>query len=202
MQEGEKNLMSTSTDNAAIEEFASAFRGAKLLWALRALAALVIGVLVLVWPQSTINILAVLLGIYFAVLGVIRIVTGIADKELNGGGRVANLIIGALVLAGGVIVIRNPFETAVFVVLLIGVSWIFEGVATLIDTARGHGDGVSIVVGLLIAIAGVLIILFADGVTIAYAIFFGITLIVVGILDLVLLFRVSSAVKKAKKAVA
>jgi uncharacterized membrane protein HdeD (DUF308 family) len=189
--------MASSSETPVAEELASAFRGAKLVWALRAIAALVIGVLVLVWPQSTVSILAVLLGIYFVVLGILRVIAGITDKDLNGGGRVANLIIGALVLAGGVIVIRNPFETAVFVVLLIGVSWIFEGIATLVDTARGHGDGVSIVIGILIAIAGVLIILFADGVAIGYAIFFGVTLIVVGILDLVLLFRVGSAVKQA-----
>lgn|GEM_PF-3170011 len=50
--------------------------------------------------------------------------------------------------------------------------------------------------GILIALAGVLVILFADGVTVAYALFFGFTLIVVGILDLVLLFLMSGAVKR------
>ena len=80
--------------------------------------------------------------------------------------------------------------------LLVGVAWIFEGIATLVDTARGNGDGLSIVGGILIALAGVLVILFADGVTVAYALFFGFTLIVVGILDLVLLFLMSGAVKR------
>ena len=171
-------------------ELTSVFRLARLVWGIRAAAALIIGVLVLVWPQSTINILAVLLGIYFVILGIVRLILGFADKDLNGGGRVANFILGAVVLAAGVIVIRNPFETAVFIVILIGISWIFEGVATLIDTARGNGTGLSIGIGILIALAGVLVILFADGVTIAYAIFFGITLIAVGILDFILLFTV------------
>ena len=108
---------------------------------------------VLVWPQATVSILAILLGIYFVILGVVRVIQGFVDKDLNGGGKAANFIIGALILAAGVIVIKNPFETAVFIVLLVGISWIFEGIATLVDTARGHGDGVSILIGILIALA-------------------------------------------------
>ncbi len=176
---------------------ADLFRKTRTVWAIRAVAALVIGVLVLVWPQATVSILAVLLGLYFVILGVVRVVQGFVDKDLNGGGKVANFIIGGLILAAGVVVVRNPFETAVFIVLLVGISWIFEGIATLVDTARGHGDAVSIVIGILIALAGVVVVLFAPAATTAYAVFFGIILIVVAVLDLVLLFTVGRAIKKA-----
>jgi len=186
--------MATTTDN----QLAGLFRQTRTVWAIRAAAALIIGVLVLVWPQSTVSILAILLGIYFVILGVVRVIQGFADKDLNGGGKAANFIIGALILAAGVIVIKNPFETAVFIVLLVGISWIFEGVATLVDTARGNGDGVSIVIGILIALAGVVVVLFAPAATTAYAIFFGIVLIIVAILDFVLLFTIGRALKKAK----
>jgi len=155
-----------------VDQIASLFKPTRTVWAIRAIVA--------------------------TVIGIIRIVQGFVDKELNGGGRAVNFIIGALILAGGVIVIRNPFETAVFIVLLIGIGWIFEGVATLIDTARSNGAGLSAVIAILIALAGVLVILFADGVTLAYAIFFGISLLVVGVLDLVLLFTVGCHLAKAK----
>ena len=185
--------MSTSVE----KPLADLFRKTRTVWAIRAVAALVIGVLVLVWPQATVSILAVLLGLYFVILGVVRVVQGFVDKDLNGGGKVANFIIGGLILAAGVVVVRNPFETAVFIVLLVGISWIFEGIATLVDTARGHGDAVSIVIGILIALAGVVVVLFAPAATTAYAVFFGIILIVVAVLDLVLLFTVGRAIKKA-----
>ena len=184
--------MSTSTDN----DLASFFRQNRTVWAIRAAAALIIGILVLVWPQSTVSILAVLLGIYFAILGIVRIIQGFVDKDLNGGGRVANIILGAVILVAGIVVIRNPFATAVFIVIIVGVSWVFEGIATLVDTARGNGSGVSILIGILIALAGVVVVLFAPAATTAYAIFFGITLIVVAILDFVLLFTVGRAIKK------
>lgn len=187
--------MAESTEISS--EISSLFRQAKVVWGIRAAISLVIGILVLVWPHATVSILAVLLGIYFIVLGIIRVVSGIVDKDLNGGGRVANLIIGGLILAAGVIVVRNPFETAVFIVIIIGISWIFEGIATLVDSARGNGTTVSTIVGGLIAVAGVLVVLFADGATVAYAIFFGITLIAVALLDAVLLFTVGRAVAKA-----
>lgn len=187
------------SEKSGIDELTGVFRQTRIVWGIRAVVALIVGVLVLVWPQSTVGVLAVLLGIYFVILGIVRVVQGFTDRDLNGGGKAANFILGAIILAAGVIVIRNPFETAVFIVILIGISWIFEGVATLIDTARGKGSGLSIVIGILIALAGVLVILFADGVTVAYAVFFGITLIVVGILDLVLLFTVGKAIAKARR---
>ncbi|MGX5681335.1 DUF308 domain-containing protein [Schumannella luteola] len=187
------------SQNPGASSLTSLFRQSRIVWGIRAAVALVVGVLVLVWPQSTVAVLATLLGIYFAILGIIRIVQGIADKELNGGGRAANIILGALVLVLGVVVIRNPFETAVFLVILVGISWIFEGVATLLETARGRGSVLSTVIGILIAAAGVLVIFLADGVAVAYAVFFGITLIVVGILDFVLLFTVGRAIARADR---
>ena len=191
--------MSDLVDSENIDDLKSAFRSAKVAWIIRAVLALVIGLAVLWWPKSTVSVIAVLLGIYFLVLGVVRIVEAITDKNLNGGGRIANFIIGGLILAAGVVVIRNPFATAAFVVLIIGVTWIFEGIATLVDTARGNGDWISIVIGLLITAAGVLVVLFNDGVAVAYAVFFGITLIVVAVLDLVLYFRVNSYLKSVKE---
>ena len=188
------------SDTSGTAELTSVFRQARIVWGIRAAAALIIGILVIAQPSATITVLAVLLGIYFVILGFVRVVQGFIDKDLNGGGRAANFILGAVILAAGVIVIRNPFETAVFVVILIGISWIFEGVATLIDTARGNGSGLSIVIGILIALAGVLVILFADGVTVAYAIFFGVALIAVGVLDFILLFTVGRRVAAAAKA--
>lgn len=62
--------MSTTTEN----QLAGLFRQSRTVWAIRAAAALIIGILVLVWPQATVSILAILLGIYFVILGVVRVV--------------------------------------------------------------------------------------------------------------------------------
>ncbi|HPM52210.1 MAG TPA: DUF308 domain-containing protein, partial [Rhodoglobus sp.] len=94
--------MSTTTENQLV----GLFRQSRTVWAIRAAAALIIGILVLVWPQATVSILAILLGIYFVILGVVRVIQGFVDKDLNGGGKAANFIIGALILAAGVIVIK------------------------------------------------------------------------------------------------
>jgi uncharacterized membrane protein HdeD (DUF308 family) len=178
-------------------EIADVFRKEKVVWAVRAVSALVIGILVLVWPQSTAAIVGVLLGLYFIILGVLRVIQGFVDKDLNGGGRAANFILGAVVLAAGIVVLKNPFATAVFVVILIGISWIFEGIATVASAARGNGGFGTVVVGLLIAVAGLVVIFFAPAATAAFAIFLGIAMIAVGILSLALLFTVGREIKKA-----
>ena len=96
----------------------------------------------------------------------------------------------------GIVVMRNPALTAVIIVVVIGISWILEGIATVAGAASGQGNWVTVVLGLLVAIAGVLVVIFADGALIAYAWLIGLTLIVVGIIGIITFFVARSALKR------
>ncbi len=89
------------------------------------------------------------MGIFFVILGVIRIVQALVAKDITGGAKAANIIIGGLVFAAGIIAIRNPLETAVFIVLLVGVTvayGVFFGI-TLVAAIAAVAVGLFLVFG-------------------------------------------------------
>ena len=138
-------------------------------WLVRAAISIILGVLVLVWPQSTVNIIAILAGLYFVLLGVIRLVEGIFAKGATGSTRTANIVL----------------------------SWVLEGIATVAAAAAGQGNAFTVVLGLLVALAGVLVVIFADGALIAWAILIGIALLAVGVIEVILFFVARSTAKRA-----
>lgn len=166
-------------------------------WLVRAAVTIVLGILVLVWPDKTWPVVTFFAGIAIVVLGGLRLVEGIASKTATPAAKTANIVLGALVLILGIVVMRNPALTAVIAIVIIGLSWVLEGVATVAAAATGEGGWVAVVLGLLVALAGVLVVIFADGALIAAAVLVGIALIAVGILEIILFFVARSAVKSA-----
>ncbi|TFD51566.1 hypothetical protein E3T55_07555 [Cryobacterium frigoriphilum] len=144
--------------------------GARIAFAVSGFLALVLGVLVLAWPEVTLAAVALLFGLYFVASGVVRIVRGIAMSGTLGS-RVLAILFGVLLLVAGIITIRNPLNSLLVLGLLIGLCWIVEGVAALVETApdssRWFGTllgAVSVVAGIVVLVApleslGVLVIL-------------------------------------------
>lgn len=179
------------------EAIAKTLRRASAWWLVRAALSIVIGVLVLIWPDKALGVIAFLAGIYFVVLGALRVLEGILAKDAGAAAKTANIVLGALVLVLGVVVARNPELTWLIIVVIVGISWILEGIATVASVATGHGGSwPTVVLGLLVAVAGVLVVVFADGAVIAYAVLIGIALIAVGLLEVVLFFAARSALKR------
>ncbi|MFC5931005.1 HdeD family acid-resistance protein [Cryobacterium melibiosiphilum] len=144
--------------------------GARLAFGISGVLAVVMGVLVLAWPEATLAVAALLFGLYFLVSGALRIVRGVAMSG-SLGGRVLGILFGVLLVIAGIVTIRNPLNSLVVLGLVIGISWIVEGVAALVETApdssRWFGTllaAVSVVAGIVVLVApleslGVLVIL-------------------------------------------
>ena len=62
---------------------------------------LILGIVLLFWPEKTIAVLAVFLGIYFLVAGVLRLGVGIFSRGMSGGSRALNIILGVLLIFVG-----------------------------------------------------------------------------------------------------
>lgn len=188
--------MSDQTVEQLSSTVVSSLKRASGWWLVRAAVSIVIGVLVLVWPDKSINVLAFLAGIAFVFLGVVRVIEGIFTKDASAAAKTANIILGALVLVLGIVVMRNPGLTAIVIMVVIGISWILEGIATVAGAATGQGNWVTVVLGVLVAIAGVVVVIFADTALTLYAWLIGLTLIAVGIIGVITFFVARSALKR------
>ncbi|NWF30944.1 DUF308 domain-containing protein [Streptomyces sp. PKU-EA00015] len=133
--------------------------GRSWTWLLAAaLATLVPGVLVLVWPEATLHIVAVLIGLNLLVTGAFRFV-GVFARA--GHERLPGLLLAVLYVLAGVLCLRNPLQTIAALSLIVGVVWVLSGILTLY-TALATEDlphrGVVLGAAVLGIVAGIVVL--------------------------------------------
>lgn len=159
--------------------------GIRVAFAVSGVVAISIGAILLVWTEATLTVIAVLFGLYFVISGVVRIVRGAASTGSAAGGRVLNIVLGVLVLILGILAIRNPEGSLAVLGLLVGIVWIVEGVAALMEYTTDSSRWPGILLGVVGILAGV-IVLFAPVETIGVLVTIGgIMLIISGLVQLV-----------------
>ncbi|MFC8145575.1 HdeD family acid-resistance protein [Streptomyces paradoxus] len=94
-----------------------------------AVATLVPGILLLVWPEATLHVVAVLMGLYLLAAGAFRFVTTFARQEQ--GHRLPSLLLAVLYVLAGVLCLRNPLQTITALSLIVGLVWLVSGILTL-----------------------------------------------------------------------
>ena len=163
--------------------------------------ALILGVVLLFWPEKTLGVLAIFLGLYFLVAGVLRLGVGIFSRGMRGGSRALNIILGVLLIFVGIVALKNVSAAAVtlviFAVAFIGVGWIIEGVMALAEAGRSGSAGWSIAFGILSIIAGIIVLVLPVGSATVLILFASIALIVLGIIGIVRAFTFGREVLKA-----
>lgn len=148
--------------------------------------------MVLVWPSATVSLVAILVGLYFLVSGAIRLGRGVFMKGGTIGGRVLGILLGVLLVVTGIVAIRNPLNTLVVLGLVIGISWIVEGVGAIVETAPDSSKWFETLFGAISVVAGIVVLLSPlDGVAIL-AVIAGIFLVVSGIMQVVQAFTLGA----------
>jgi uncharacterized membrane protein HdeD (DUF308 family) len=150
-------------------------------------AAVVIGLLVLVWPSQTLRVVGVLFGIYLLVSGVMEIMLAFVPG-LRGGARFLSALTGVLSILLGLVSFRGAAESILLLALWIGFSWLITGITRAV--AAGSSPylpyrGWQIFGGILLAIGGIIVIVAPFESIFALAVFSGIWLIVIGIWQIV-----------------
>ncbi|MBO0897199.1 MULTISPECIES: HdeD family acid-resistance protein [Arthrobacter] len=162
-------------------------RGIRTGMVVTGVLSVVLGALVLFWPGATLDVIAVLFGLYFVVAGAVRVVTGLVTPLL-GGLRVLNILIGLLLLIAGVAAIRNPLASLSVLALFIGIAWIVEGIMSLTEVESGGSRWYAIIYGIVSIIAGVVVLFLPVSSLAALVIFGGVALVVLGIVEVVRAF--------------
>ncbi|MFT2816373.1 HdeD family acid-resistance protein [Leifsonia sp. A12D58] len=173
----------------------SAVSGVRTAIAISGVIALVLGVMILVWQDATVSLIAILFGLYFLIAGIIRLVRGIFVVGVAPGPRVLNIMLGVLLIIAGIISIRNPLNSLVVLGMVIGISWIIEGVAALVETSTDSSRWFGILFGVVSIIAGIVVLLSPVESIGVLVLIGGIFLVITGILQLIQAFTFGRAAK-------
>ncbi|WP_417562504.1 HdeD family acid-resistance protein [Microbacterium sp.] len=174
----------------------SAVNGIRTLLGLSGVIALIVGILILVWPAKTAAVVAAIIAIYAIVGGLTYLGLGIFARSMGGWARVGHLVLGLVFVIAGIIAFMNLAQTtvwlAVFLGILVGIMWIIEGIVSLTALGGARSKGWSIFFAILSIVAGI-ILLFSPfwGAAVLWWLL-GISLVVLGILQIIRAFSFSA----------
>lgn len=159
---------------------------------IQGIAAIILGVLLIVRPAATTIILIQFLGIYWLISGIFSLISLFWDRSEWGW----KLFSGILGIIAGLLIIQNPLWSTLLVpatlAWVLGFTGIFIGIIQIIQAFRGAGWGVGILGGLSILL-GILLIArpVIAGLTLPFVL--GGLLVVGGLLAIVIAFALRSA---------
>jgi uncharacterized membrane protein HdeD (DUF308 family) len=164
---------------------------------------LILGIIVSFHPTGSLNVLAVLLGIQMILFGIFHLVRIFGRNEQH---RIWMGISGLLSVVIGVVLIRHLHVTIALIGLIIGLSWIVQGLVAIIggfgDDLR-EGNGWWIAFGVVSLIAGIVVVAAPVTSLNVMAVLLGIWFIIMGLFEIVagfLLRRAAHAEQAASSA--
>ncbi|MBV1941863.1 HdeD family acid-resistance protein [Streptomyces sp. BV286] len=163
-----------------------------------ALVTLVPGVLLLVWPDGTLHVVAVLIGLYLLTTGAFRFVSVFAHKEH--GERLPGLFAAVLFVLAGVLCLRNPLQTIAALSLIVGAVWLVSGLLTLYTAITAKDlphRGVVLTVALLGIVAGIVVLALPSESARALTRLLGLWLVLLGLAETALALAWRAALNKA-----
>ncbi|MFF9060935.1 HdeD family acid-resistance protein [Streptomyces sp. NPDC101213] len=173
--------------------------GGSWTWLLgSAVATLVPGVLALVWPDATLHVLAVIIGLYLLVTGVFRFVSVFARREP--GERLSGLLIAVLYVLAGVLCLRNPLQTITALSLIVGISWLVTGMLTVYTALAAGGlphRAFLLGAGGLGVVAGIVVLALPTESVVALTRLLGLWLLLLGLVELGVAFAWRAALRRA-----
>jgi uncharacterized membrane protein HdeD (DUF308 family) len=161
---------------------------------------LVLGIIVALHPSGSLNVVAVLLGILMIVSGLFHLIRVFDRREAH---RVWLGIAGLLFIVIGVVLIRHLHLTRAIIGLVIGITWIVQGVTALISGISGgarEGRAWWIFFGIVSLAAGIVVTATPASSVNVLATLLGIWFIVMGIFEIIGSFILRRAVHTAGRA--
>jgi uncharacterized membrane protein HdeD (DUF308 family) len=106
-----------------------------------ALVAIVIGVVSLTWTAATLTVISILFGVFLIVVAISRIALAFENRRASIGGFVFNLIVAAVLFGTGIICLNSSAQSLTILAFVVGIGWIFDGIADLVAAGGGYTRG-------------------------------------------------------------
>ncbi|MDR2986086.1 MAG: DUF308 domain-containing protein [Nocardiopsaceae bacterium] len=161
---------------------------------------LILGLIVALHPSGSLNVIAVLLGVLMIVSGLFNLIRVFDPRELH---RVWLGVAGLLFIVIGVILIRHLHLTRAIIGLVIGITWIVQGLSALIAGIAGgvrEGRAWWIFFGVVSLAAGIVVTATPASSVNVLATLLGIWFIIMGICEIIGALILRRAVHKARRA--
>jgi len=160
-------------------------RGSWLAAVILGALTLILGLIVALHPSTSVNVIAVLLGILTILSGIFHLIRVFDPREAH---RVWLGIAGLLFIVIGVILIRHLHLTRAIIGLIIGITWIVQGLAALIGGISGgvrEGRAWWIIFGAASLIAGIAVTVTPASSLNVLATLLGIWFMVMGVFEII-----------------
>ncbi|MGA8455188.1 MAG: DUF308 domain-containing protein [Streptosporangiaceae bacterium] len=146
---------------------------------------LILGLVVSFHPTGSLNVLAVLLGILMILSGLFHLIRVFDQEEMH---RVWTGIAGLMFVVVGVVLIRHLHLTRAIIGLVIGITWIVQGLAALIggiasDAREGRAWWIAF--GVISLIAGIVVAATPASSLTFLAVLLGIWFVIMGIFEII-----------------
>lgn len=149
--------------------------------------AIVLGVVVLAWPGTTLAVLGALFGAYLLISGIFQL-AGAFGAHVPGHLRVLGFVSGGLAVLLGLLCLRGPAQSVLLLALWIGFSWLLRGVmltAAAISHEQLPARGWQIFFGIISILAGIILIVAPFGSIAALTAVAGIWLLALGVIEVI-----------------
>lgn len=156
------------------------------------LLALAVGILILVWPGKTAEIVTAIIAVYAVIAGFVYAGLGIFAGSRGGWSRIGHIVLGLVFVLAGILAFTSLNQTAAwlggFLGILVAIMWIVEGVVAL-STLSSAGSKVWAVLFAMLSIVAGVVLLFAPlwGAAVLWLLL-GLSLAVLGVVNIVRAF--------------
>lgn len=180
--------------DAALE--AAAFKTFKRMALFGAIASIIMGLVLLIWPDRTLTLIAALIGVWLCLVGIVRIVEAFLTKGLAGRARLLTALIGLLYLVIGIICLSNLLGSITLLAAVIGVVWVVGGaieMITALSRRSGWSKANGLLLGLLSMVAGFVLLIWPDRSLTVLVWILGLWLLAIGIIQLIMVLTARRA---------
>jgi uncharacterized membrane protein HdeD (DUF308 family) len=156
------------------------------------LTTLGLGIVLVVWPDASLTVFAVIVAIQLIVAGIVRIVQALSGD----GARLLVGLSGGLALIAGLLVLRDPLQSVLVLTMILGAFWLISGVIEILGACVGverRDRGWELLAGVLSIGVGAVLLAYTDFSVRVLVVVTALWLIVAGAIATWAAFRLRSA---------